>query len=293
MFGWTREEVIGRPFTDFLLPAAEQQRLRIELSPRIRDDILLHSINDNLTRDGRVITCEWFNAWLPERPGEPREVVSLANDITERRRLEEEVRQLAFFDPLTRLPNRRLLHDRFGCNLAAARREGRHGALMFLDLDNFKPVNDTLGHDVGDLLLVEVAQRLKVCVRAADTVARFGGDEFVVLLGNLDADKALARDQAEAVAAKILSHLAEPYLLACRNGTETVEHLCSASIGVVLFDDTAEEEDVFRRADTAMYCAKEGGRNRVSLDATLGLGRSADSHWHRRVQCVKNDLFSA
>ena len=269
LFGWTREEVLGKRFVDFLLPAVERDRLAPELSDlhQEQDQLPAHRINDNLTRDGRVLTCEWFNAWLPERHGEPREVVSLANDITERRRLEEQIHQLAFFDPLTRLPNRRLLHDRIERIIAAARRNGRHGALMFLDLDNFKPLNDSHGHEVGDLLLVDAAQRLQGSLRATDTVARFGGDEFVVLLGELDGEATRARDQAEGIAREILEALAEPYRLTRPDGMGTVEHRCTASIGLALFDGLGNEEDALRRADTAMYRAKEGGRNRIAVDA--------------------------
>lgn len=266
VFGWTREEVIGRPFTEFLLPAAEGECLAAAFAQMTHEDVLPHSINDNLTRDGGVITCEWFNAWLPTPHGASREVVSLANDITERRRLEEEVRQLAFFDALTGLPNRRLLHDRFGRALAGARRDGNHGALMFLDLDNFKPLNDRHGHEVGDQLLVEVAQRLLECVRDTDTVARFGGDEFVVLLGDLNANALLASGEAESIVTKILARLAEPYCLACPDSGKQVEHHCSASIGVALFDGDADEEGTFRCADSAMYGAKGGGRNRFVMD---------------------------
>ena len=269
LFGWQREEVLGKRFVDFLLPAAERDRLAPELSHLTQDQLPAHRINDNLTRDGRVLTCEWFNAWLPERPGEPREVVSLAIDITERRRLEEEIQQLAFFDPLTRLPNRRLLQDRLGRIMAAARRNRRHGALMFLDLDNFKPLNDTHGHEIGDLLLVETARRLQGSVRASDTIARFGGDEFVVLLGDLDGDETRARDQAEGVAGKIRAALTEPFRLPRPKGAGLVEHRCTASIGVALFDGLGSEEDALRRADTAMYRAKQGGRNRVAVDAAL------------------------
>ena len=269
LFGWTREEVLGKRFVDFLLPAVERDRLAPELSDldQDQDQLPAHRINDNLTRDGQVLTCEWFNAWLPERHGEPREVVSLANDITERRRLEEQIHQLAFFDPLTRLPNRRLLHDRIERIIAAARRNGRHGALMFLDLDNFKPLNDSHGHEVGDLLLVDAAQRLQGSLRATDTVARFGGDEFVVLLGELDGEATRARDQAEGIAREILEALAEPYRLTRPDGMGTVEHRCTASIGLALFDGLGNEEDALRRADTAMYRAKEGGRNRIAVDA--------------------------
>jgi diguanylate cyclase (GGDEF)-like protein/PAS domain S-box-containing protein len=278
VFGWKRDEVIGRSFVDFLLPPGEQQRLAPVFAQMCDDNVLPRGINDNLTRDGRFVTCEWFNSWLPERPGEAREIVSLANDITERLRLEEEIRQLAFFDPLTRLPNRRLLQDRLGRLLAALRRDGGHGALMFLDLDNFKPLNDTHGHEVGDLLLVEVARRLKECLRDTDTVARFGGDEFIVLLGGLDGDERRAGDHADQIAAKILDRLSEPYRLTGADGGLGVDHSCSASIGLSLFDGEANEEEIVRRADAAMYCAKEGGRNQVVVDPRP---RRAGSHFKR------------
>lgn len=287
VFGWRREEVLGRSFAEFLLPESERERLKPRLGRLVRENVLPHGINDNLTCDGRVITCEWFNAWLPERPGEPREVVSLANDISERQRLEEEISQLAFFDPLTRLPNRRLLLDRLGRVLATLRRDGGHGALMFLDLDNFKPLNDRYGHAVGDLLLVEVARRLSECVRDMDTVARFGGDEFVVLLGNLDDDQALARGHAEDRAHKILDRVGEPYRLARADVETAVAHRCTASIGVALFNDAADEEDILRRADTAMYAAKGEGRNRIAVDAGLpdaAPDREAASHADRRAR---------
>ncbi|GEM_PF-189012 len=284
IFGWTRHEVLGKSFIDFLLPPTARESLAQQFSQLVRNRALPHSINQNLTRDGRVITCEWFNAWLPDRSGEPYEVVSLANDISERQRLEEEIRQLAFFDPLTQLPNRRLLKDRLTHLLAALRRYGKQGALMFLDLDNFKPLNDLHGHDVGDLLLIEVARRLTECVRNIDTIARFGGDEFVVLIGGLDAD---AQQQAQQVAHKILTQLAQPYHLARAEDAATIEHRCSASIGVALLNGKTNEEDALRRADTAMYRAKESGRNCVAVDTQV-FGTTpidtAEHIAHRRIQ---------
>jgi diguanylate cyclase (GGDEF)-like protein/PAS domain S-box-containing protein len=265
LFGWSRAEVIGRNFMEFLLPVAERH-LAADFAEIVRDGTYLpHGINDNLTRDGRIISCEWFNAWLPQQAGEPPEVISLAIDITERRRLEEQVRQLAFFDPLTRLPNRRLLDDRVEQAMALFRRHGGRGALLFIDLDNFKPLNDRYGHDVGDLLLVEVAQRLVESVRASDTVARYGGDEFVVLLNHLPTESAEARADALCVAGKLLKRLTALYSL-CRLGdVAPVEHRCSASIGLVLLDGLADKEEAFRRADMAMYDAKRAGRNRIAL----------------------------
>jgi diguanylate cyclase (GGDEF)-like protein/PAS domain S-box-containing protein len=191
------------------------------------------------------------------------------SDITERKGHEEQIRNLAFFDALTQLPNRRLLNDRLSQVMAANRRSGLFGALMFLDLDNFKPLNDLHGHAVGDLLLVEVAARLKSCVRGMDTVARFGGDEFVVMLSELDIERGASIAQAKAIAEKIRRNLSEPYSLTVNHeeGTHaTVDHHCSASIGVIVFQSNGVSQDeVLRCADDAMYQAKDSGRNSVRL----------------------------
>lgn len=190
-------------------------------------------------------------------------------DITERKRLQDEIRQLAFFDALTQLPNRRLLNDRLTHALSANRRNGCFGALMFLDLDNFKPLNDTHGHAVGDILLVEAAVRLRKCVREMDTVARFGGDEFVVLLAELDMDRDRSTHFALTVADKIRTAMASPYRLAAPQApdrTLTIEHTCTISVGVVVYACTeANLHDLPKWADAAMYQAKAQGRNQVVL----------------------------
>jgi diguanylate cyclase (GGDEF)-like protein/PAS domain S-box-containing protein len=210
-----------------------------------------------------------LNSSLPLRrsDGSISGAIIVNQDITERKQAEGQIRHLAFYDTLTQLPNRRLLNDRIGQVMAASKRSGNYGALMFLDLDNFKPLNDTHGHDVGDLLLVEVAHRIASCVREVDTVARFGGDEFVVMLSELDADKDESTEQVGAVAEKIRATLAEPYFLTFKQegGAEiTVVHHCTSSIGVALFiNHEAGPEDVLKWADIAMYQAKESGRNRV------------------------------
>ncbi len=176
-------------------------------------------------------------------------------DITTRKQIEEKVHFLAMYDPLTRLPNRRLWRDRLEHALAASKRTGRKAAILFIDLDDFKTLNDTLGHDLGDRMLQQVAERLQKCVRATDTVARLGGDEFVVLLDDLDADDREAAIEAELVARKVLQRLSEPFLL------DAHERVRSASIGVALLgyaDDSAEE--LMKRADMAMYQAKASGR---------------------------------
>ena len=182
------------------------------------------------------------------------------------RESESRIRHLAFYDTLTQLANRRLLTDRLGQVMGASKRSGRYGAVLFLDLDNFKPLNDTHGHAVGDLLLTETANRLRKCVREMDTAARFGGDEFVVMLSELDVDQAKSVSQAIAVAEKIRAALSEPYVLTkVSNGTDTtVEHHCTASVGITLFSDHNNcQDDILKQADAAMYQAKEEGRNRV------------------------------
>ena len=183
------------------------------------------------------------------------------------RESESQVRQLAFYDALTSLANRRLLHDRLTEALLACKRHRHHGALLFLDLDHFKPLNDAHGHEAGDLLLVEAANRLKGCVRAIDTVARMGGDEFVVLIAPLAPELPVAEAQAMTVAEKIRAALALPYRLHLHGDdpASVVEHHCTSSIGVTLFDEHTLEDDALQRADEAMYRAKEEGRNRVSF----------------------------
>lgn len=193
-------------------------------------------------------------------------------DITDRKKLEDEVRQLAFYDALTKLPNRRLLKDRLVQTMASSKRNGRYCALMFLDLDNFKPINDTYGHAFGDALLLEVAVRIKNCVRQVDTVSRFGGDEFIVLLNTLSKNKEKSIHQANRIAEKIRKALLQPYLLSLNTGDtkSKIEHICSASIGVVVFiHHELNEDEILKRADDAMYVAKSAGRNQIKLDSNF------------------------
>lgn len=217
--------------------------------------------------DGTETLLEIFGSPVTDEQGNIRASLMSFIDITDRKKMEEQVRQLAFYDTLTRLPNRRLLSDRMAQAMAASKRNACHGALIFLDLDNFKPLNDMHGHDVGDLLLIEAADRLKSCVRQADTVARFGGDEFVLMITELDADESKSVEQAAVIAEKILATLSEPYLLNIRRPGEAdtrLEHRCTASIGVALFlDHDAPQEHILKRADTAMYQAKVAGRNQI------------------------------
>lgn len=195
---------------------------------------------------------------LYDDSGHVKGVLGIARDITPRKKAEDEVRQLAFYDPLTGLPNRRLLLDRLQQALLDSARTLHHGALLFIDLDNFKDINDTLGHEIGDLLLKKVALRLNKCVRESDTVARLGGDEFVVMLQDLGHSREKAAIQAEDVGDKVLHALREAYRLTDR------EYLSTPSIGIALFQAQQETaEELIKRADVAMYQAKACGRNTV------------------------------
>ncbi|MDP4027581.1 MAG: diguanylate cyclase [Gallionella sp.] len=204
---------------------------------------------------------------LMNSEGSVEKLMGITEDITEHKAAEEQIRSLAFYDALTQLPNRRLLDDRLGQAMTASKRSGRYGALMFLDLDNFKPLNDQYGHLAGDLLLVEAARRISSCVREIDTVARFGGDEFMVMLGELDADKTKSAAESGIVAEKIRAILAEPYVLKLQaegKGEMIIEHHCTSSIGVALFiNHEVAAEDIIKYADLAMYQAKKDGRNSI------------------------------
>lgn len=208
-------------------------------------------------KDGISIAVEYRSQPIL-RKGIVTGAISTFIDITERKQHQHDVEQLAFYDPLTRLPNRRLLMDRLQHALSANPRNDRHGAVLFIDLDNFKTLNDTQGHAAGDLLLIEVARRLKACVREEDTVARLGGDEFVLLLDNLGDSHETAGAHAARVAHKILQELNRPYAL---NG---YGHDSSPSIGVVLFyDRSSSADELLQHADSAMYQSKNAGRNTV------------------------------
>ena len=177
--------------------------------------------------------------------------------------------EYAFHDSLTKLANRRLLQERLNMTIASNKRSGTYGALLVLDLDSFKPLNDQYGHAVGDLLLKEVASRLTTSVRQADTVARIGGDEFVIVLGTLTDSPLASRQLAMRIAEKVRNRLSEIYTFTVPQGLGEVviSHRCSASIGGSLFSPTGSEQmELFRRADEAMYLAKESGRNTVRFE---------------------------
>lgn len=192
----------------------------------------------------------------------------ISTDITERKKTEELIKELAFHDALTHLPNRRMFDERFTFLLAHAKRSHQWGALLVIDLDNFKPLNDAFGHKAGDLLLTDVAARLNACVRQSDIVARFGGDEFIVALSDLGKDEEGAKVEAMKVASKILFHVRAPYVLLLdeEGNDKMITHECTASIGVTLFGyDKQNKEHIFSEADKAMYCAKQKGRNCIEF----------------------------
>ena len=272
--GFYEGEIIGRRLDELLTP---------EGVSALRDELPLDETHVNASRaahaepltvevqlqckDGSRIWMEILST--PERDHKGRIVGyrRIGRNITERREMQDRVRELAFHDALTGLPNRRLLSDRLAQAVAQSKRSGTYGAVLFLDLDNFKPLNDEHGHAAGDLLLIEVADRLHDCVREIDTVARFGGDEFVVVLGALKTTREGSLALARNVAEKISAVLSRPYHLAVRqhDGTENViAHTCTSSIGGALFfDNEARNEEVLKRADSAMYRAKNEGRNRI------------------------------
>jgi diguanylate cyclase (GGDEF)-like protein len=197
-----------------------------------------------------------------EAPGVPALLV--LRDVTAHKIEEEVIRHLAYFDPLTALPNRRLLHDRLRQAQASSQRRQRHGALIFIDLDHFKQVNDQFGHQAGDQLLIELARRLQVSVRACDTVARLAGDEFVVVLADLDPAFEVAQQQLGQIASKMLARLARSYDIGGRR------HRCTASLGATLFMGLAQPmERLMSVADGAMYRAKAAGRNAVTISDEL------------------------
>jgi len=240
----------------------------------------------HVTKDGRAIPVE-INARMFELQGKTM-VLAVARDITERKEAERKIQELAYLDGLTTLPNRRLLMDRLGHALSTSVRNKQKGGLLLVDLDNFKSLNDTLGHAEGDLLLQQAARRLTASVREGDTVARLGGDEFVVMLEDLGENPHEAAARIKFVGEKILTALAAPYSLSVQ------EHHSSASIGAALFGEQYESlDDLLKRADIAMYQAKAAGRNALCFfDPDLQSAVKARASTEKFLrQAIKDDQF--
>ena len=254
--GYSTQDAVGKMPQKLLSSGRTPDSLYVAMD----EALLRHSRWEGEVWDRRK-NGEIFPAWLQVTAvrDEDRHVTHFVvsmNDITARKAAEEQIRNLAFYDPLTNLPNRRLLMDRLDVALATCARHPRMGALLFVDLDNFKTLNDTMGHDIGDMLLQQVGERLKSCVREGDTVARLGGDEFVLMLEDLANDPIEAATQVEAVGEKILQSLGRSYVLRGHS------HRSTPSIGVTLFGDKVESiEEPLKRADMAMYQSKAAGRN--------------------------------
>lgn len=290
MFGYRREDVLGKMLVDTLIPPAmrdahrqgHQRYLASGVSTMLERRLELSA----LRADGTEFPVELTITSLKEQ-GVPL-LTGFFRDLTERRKVETEIRNLAFYDVLTTLPNRRLLLDRLHQAIAASIRHGKHGAVLFIDLDNFKALNDSRGHDVGDLLLVEVARRLRQCVRNEDTVARLGGDEFVIVLEDLSMGLEQAIAQTKQVAQKILETINHPYQLG------DIEHHNSSSIGIVLFNGNfVSIEELLKRSDTAMYEAKAAGRNTLRFfDPAMqaALERRVDMELQLRLAIVQKQL---
>jgi diguanylate cyclase (GGDEF)-like protein/PAS domain S-box-containing protein len=255
MSGYAVDEVIGK--TPSLFNSGRHNaEFFAAMWGRIHSTGSWHGEIWNKRKNGVVYPSHITITAVKNDSGSVTNYVSNSIDITLSKAAAEEIQTLAFFDPLTKLPNRRLFVDRLNQALVASVRSHRDGALLFLDMDNFKTLNDTLGHDIGDLLLQQVAERLLGCVRETDTIARIGGDEYVVMLEDLSEHAIEAAAQAEVIGEKILNALNQPYQLAIH------EFQSSVSIGVALFSNhNQSQEELLKHADIAMYQAKKAGRN--------------------------------
>jgi len=255
MSGYTVDEVIGKT-PNLFGSGRHDAAFYAAMWGRIHSTGSWHGEIWNKRKNGVVYPAHITITAVKSESGSVTNYVSNSIDITLTKAAADEIQTLAFFDPLTKLPNRRLFVDRLNQALVASVRSQRDGALLFLDMDNFKTLNDTLGHDIGDLLLQQVAERLLSCVRETDTIARIGGDEYVVMLEELSEHAIEAAAQAEVIGEKILSALNKPYQLAMH------EYQSSVSIGVALFSNhNQSQEELLKHADIAMYQAKKAGRN--------------------------------
>lgn len=267
--GYTANEVIGKN-PRFLSSGRHSKEFYTDMWESITKERFWQGEIWNRKKNGYIFP-EWLCITaISNSAGEIVNYVATSNDISQRKADEERIRQLAFYDELTKLPNRALLFQRLNLALNTSQRYQKKGALIFLDLDHFKILNDTLGHTLGDQLLLEVSKRLLNCVRNIDTVARLGGDEFIVILEHLDIDEFTAAVQVNNIAEKIRRSVAECYTLDVdifeeESTPSTIEYHTSCSVGFVLFSGTSvNAEDLLKYADLAMYHAKKMGRNHIS-----------------------------
>jgi diguanylate cyclase (GGDEF)-like protein/PAS domain S-box-containing protein len=253
IFGFPLEEAMGKAIPALLASDVERPGVEAMCADLLESGEGNKTTAVNVTRSGRTIHCEWYNTPIADSTGQLVGYASLVQDITERLNTERTIHYMAHHDALTGLPNRRLMQDRLNQAIMAARRNQRHVAVLFLDLDRFKVVNDTLGHDTGDFILKDVTRRLVSCVREGDTVSREGGDEFVVILPDLERP-----EHARVVADKMIKELSRPVEIA---GHEI--HI-TPSIGISHYpNDATDVQQLLKHADSAMYQAKDAGRNTV------------------------------
>ena len=253
--GYSPDEVIGQN-SNILKSGRHDENFYAAMRESLRETGFWEGEIWNRRKNGEIYPEHQTITAVKSTEGKVTNYVSTLTDITLTKAAEDEIKHLAFYDPLTRLPNRRLLLDRLRQALSSIGRSGRTGALLFIDLDNFKTLNDTLGHDIGDILLQQVASRLELCVREGDTVARLGGDEFVVMLEELSKNSFEAAEQAKAVGNKILTTLNQSYQLSSH------EYHNTPSIGITLFNTGLQEiDELMKQADIAMYQSKKAGRN--------------------------------
>jgi diguanylate cyclase (GGDEF)-like protein/PAS domain S-box-containing protein len=272
--GYKASEVIGSNifelFTDeSVLLLKEKLQERFEL---LKKGVELPALSIELQhkcKDGSIIWGEILSKQEVDANGNIIGYHGITREITKRKELQEKIEQLAYCDTLTKLPNRRSLDDKMSFIMSKSERSQKYCALVFIDLDNFKPLNDTYGHNVGDLLLIEVANRLKSNIRKLDAIARIGGDEFVIVLDEFDEDKEISKENIFNVVEKIRIYLAQPYEFCIINEDKEnidIEHNCTASIGICMFKGEEESSiNIFKCADSAMYEAKESGRNTIKF----------------------------
>ncbi|WP_051443028.1 putative bifunctional diguanylate cyclase/phosphodiesterase [Curvibacter gracilis] len=264
MFGYSAQEMLGQSLS-LVMPPWERERSALVMRHLFMDGMAQNNQSENLRKDGQIIICDWYATPLKDIDGRIIAAAALVVDKTEAQKNLEAVHQLAYYDMLTGLPNRRLLLDRIEQAFALSSRQQDHGAVVFLDLDRFKTLNDMKGHSAGDLLLKLVGTRLREMVRSHDTVSRFGGDEFVVVLQGLGDSPEAAVLACRQVSNKIIAELNKPFDIS------GYDYQTSPSLGVCLFHahDLGVNE-VLKRADMAMYQAKQAGRNTVCFyDQTL------------------------
>jgi diguanylate cyclase (GGDEF)-like protein/PAS domain S-box-containing protein len=253
--GYTLEEAIGRAH-ELFSSDSQDRHLYDSMWDSVEHTGAWEGEVWGKRKGGEVYPARLILSTVKNAEGIVTNYVAALTDITANKAASDEIKNLAFFNPLTKLPNRRLLMDRLKQALVSSSRSGNKGALLFLDLDRFKTLNDTLGHDIGDLLLKQVAERLSHCVRAGDTIAHIGGDEFILLLEDLSADAIEAAAQAETVSNKILNAISQQYQL------DVHSYRSTASIGSVIFNGhDVSLDELLKQADIAMYQAKDSGRN--------------------------------